>query len=248
MKNEILELKKLIDEAKHIVFFGGAGVSTESGIPDFRSETGLYKLKSKYDEPYEVMLSHSYFVRNTETFYKFYREFMINTEAKPNFAHYYLVNLEKKKDLTIITQNIDGLHQIAGSKNVIELHGSIHRNYCTHCMRLFSLEDILKMDNVPLCPNCKNIIKPDVVLYEEPLDDRTITKAMIALSSADLLIVAGTSLNVYPAAGLINYFYGNNIVLINKDHLSLKANVKLEINDKVGEVFKEVDKLDKEGK
>ena len=248
MENKILELKKLIDEAKHIIFFGGAGVSTESGIPDFRSETGLYKLKSKYDEPYEVMLSHSYFVRNTETFYKFYREFMINTEAKPNFAHYYLANLEKKKDVTIITQNIDGLHQIAGNKNVIELHGSIHRNYCTHCMRLFSLEDILKMDNVPICPNCKNIIKPDVVLYEEPLDDRIITKAMIALSSADLLIVAGTSLNVYPAAGLINYFYGNNIVLINKDHLSLRTNIKLEINDKVGEVFKEVDKLDKDNK
>lgn len=244
MENKILELANLINSAKKIVFFGGAGVSTESGIPDFRSENGLYKLKSKWDKPYEVMLSHTYFYENTKSFYEFYREFMI-TDAKPNYAHYFLADLEKEKELTIITQNIDGLHQLAGSKNVIELHGSIHRNYCTHCMTLYNLEDIKKLDTIPLCPKCHNLIKPDVVLYEEGLDDRTITKALISLQEADLLIIAGTSLNVYPAAGMINYFYGNNIVVINKDNLNITKNVKLVINDKVGEVFKKVNEIRK---
>jgi NAD-dependent deacetylase len=243
MDNKIIEFKKLIDDAKHIVFFGGAGVSTESGIPDFRSESGLYKLKSKWDKPYEVMLSHEYFEEETDNFYKFYREFMINKDAKPNYAHEFLARLEKKKDLTIVTQNIDGLHQIAGSKNVIELHGSIHRNFCTGCMTQYSLEDILKMDNVPHCPKCGGIIKPDVVLYDEGLDEMTITKALIAIQKADLLIVAGTSLRVYPAAGLINYFYGNNIVLINKTSVPIDRKIKLEINEKIGEVFKEIDEL-----
>lgn len=233
-------LKKMIKEANHIVFFGGAGVSTESGLLDFRSEKGLYKLKSKYDEPYEVMLSHTYFEEHTESFFKFYREFMIDTKAKPNDAHKYLAFLEKSKDLTIITQNIDGLHQIAGSKNVIELHGSIHRNYCTKCMRLYSLEDIEKMDTIPLCPVCHSVIKPDVVLYEEPLREDILTKAIIALQKADLLIIAGTSLNVYPAAGLINYFYGDNIVLINKDNQNIDRKIALFINDKVGSTFKKL--------
>lgn len=246
MENKINELATLIKNANRIVFFGGAGVSTESGIKDFRSENGLYNLKSKYGVPYEVILSHTYFVNHTETFFKFYREFMINTSVKPNFAHEFLAKLEKSKDLTIITQNIDGLHQKAGSKNVIELHGSIHRNYCTHCMKMYSLEDILKLDTIPLCPICKNIIKPDVVLYEEPLDEMVMVKAMLALQEADLLIVAGTSLNVYPAASFINYFYGDNIVLINKDHVSINKKITLEINDKVGEVFKAVDKILKE--
>lgn len=242
MENKIKELANLIKESKKIVFFGGAGVSTESGILDFRSEKGLYNLKSKYGAPYEVMLSHTYFENNTETFYKFYREFMI-TNAKPNFAHLFLANLEKKKDITIITQNIDGLHQIAGSKNVLELHGSIHRNYCTHCMKLFNLDDINKMENVPYCPYCGNIIKPDVVLYEEGLDNNIITKSIIALQEADLLIIAGTSLNVYPAASLINYFYGDNVVLINKEKLNTTKNIKLEINEPIGEVFKKVNEL-----
>jgi len=243
MINKIEQLKKMIDEAKRIVFFGGAGVSTESGIPDFRSKDGLYKLKSKYDKPYEVMLSHEYFVQETANFYKFYREFMINKEAKPNFAHEYLAKLEKSKDVTIITQNIDGLHQLAGSKNVIELHGSIHRNYCTNCMTLYSLEDILKMDNVPRCPKCGGIIKPDVVLYNEGLDEMTMTKAMIALQSADLLIVAGTSLAVYPAAGLINFFFGDNIVVINRTPLLIERKIKLEITDSIGLVFKKLAEL-----
>lgn len=245
MEEDIFKLKKLIDEAKHIVFFGGAGVSTESGISDFRSDDGLYRKDSKWDKPYEIMISHSYYQYETKNFFEFYKEFMVNQNAKPNFAHTYLAKLEKEKNLTIITQNIDGLHQLAGSKNVIELHGSIHRNYCTKCMRKYSLQDIMNMETIPLCPVCGSIIKPDVVLYEEPLDERTITKAMIALQSADLLIVAGTSLNVYPAAGMINYFYGNNIVLINKTHLPIERKITLEINDKVGEVFKKIDLLDR---
>lgn len=235
--DKIQELQELINNSKKIVFFGGAGVSTESGIPDFRSEKGLYKLKSKYGVPYETILSHDYYENHTLTFFKFYREFMINKDAKPNAAHLYLANLEKRKDLWIITQNIDGLHQLAGSKNVIELHGSIHRNYCEKCMKLYTLEDILKKDIIPLCDRCGGIIKPDVTLYQEALDERAITKAIIKLQEADLLIVAGTSLNVYPAAGLINYFYGNNIVIINKDKLNIDKQIKLQINEPIGEIF-----------
>lgn len=235
--DEIKELQDLINNAKKIVFFGGAGVSTESGIPDFRSEKGLYKLKSKYGVQYETILSHDYYENNTLTFFKFYREFMINTTAQPNQAHKYLAKLEKRKDLWIITQNIDGLHQLAGSKNVIELHGSIHRNYCEKCMKLYSLDEILNKDIIPKCDKCGGIIKPDVVLYQEPLDERVITKAIIKIQEADLLIVAGTSLNVYPAAGLINYFFGDNIVLINKDKLNITKKIKLQINKPIGELF-----------
>ena len=235
--DEIKELQDLINNAKKIVFFGGAGVSTESGIPDFRSEKGLYKLKSKYGVPYETILSHDYYENNTLTFFKFYREFMINTTAQPNQAHKYLAKLEKRKDLWIITQNIDGLHQLAGSKNVIELHGSIHRNYCEKCMKLYSLDEIINKDIVPKCDKCGGIIKPDVVLYQEPLDERVITKAIIKIQEADLLIVAGTSLNVYPAAGLIHYFFGDNIVLINKDKLNITKKIKLQINKPIGELF-----------
>ena len=174
-------LSHLIETSQRIVFFGGAGVSTESGIKDFRSKDGLYRLQSKYGRPYEEMLSHTYFMNHTETFYQFYREFMINTTAKPNNAHKYLAELETRKKLTIITQNIDGLHQMAGSKNVIELHGSIHRNTCVRCGEKYSLEDILKMDTVPTCPHCGGIIKPDVVLYEEPLDTFAIEGAIDAI-------------------------------------------------------------------
>ena len=240
MEEKIQLLKQIIDNSKNIVFFGGAGVSTESGILDFRSETGLYKLKSKYGQPYEVMLSHTYFVEHTDTFYKFYREFMINTKAMPNDAHRYLAYLEKQKNLTVITQNIDGLHQKAGSKNVIELHGSIHRNYCNNCHKLYNLEDILQMNNIPRCPVCGGLIKPDVVLYEEPLNEDTIYSAIKAIKEADLLIVAGTSLNVYPAASFIYYFTGKNLVVINKDDLNKIQNATLKINGKVGEIFKQL--------
>ena len=235
--DKIETLQKLIDNATNIVFFGGAGVSTESGLKDFRSKDGLYHLHSKYGRPYEEMLSHTYFMEHTDTFYEFYREFMIDTNVKPNAAHLYLSKLETRKNLTIITQNIDGLHQMAGSKKVIELHGSIHRNYCMRCHRLFNLDDILKMDNVPICPHCNGLIKPDVVLYEEPLNQVSLDSAIIALSRADLLIVAGTSLRVYPASGLIRYYRGTNIVVINKDHLYIDEGVTLEINEPVGKTF-----------
>lgn len=236
--DKIEELQVLINSANHIVFFGGAGVSTESGIPDFRSKDGLYKLKSKYGRPYEEMLSHDYFYEDTETFYKFYKEFMI-TDAKPNKAHYFLAKLEKKKDVTIITQNIDGLHQMAGSTKVIELHGSIHRNYCTKCGRFYSLKEMLSLGEIPLCPYCKGVIKPDVTLYQEMLNEEAIEKAINAIRKADLLIVAGTSLKVYPANGLINYYRGNRIVVINKEPLYL-SNVTLEINEPVGETFSKI--------
>lgn len=242
MENKIKKLQELIDNAKKIVFFGGAGVSTESGIKDFRSKDGLYSLKSKFDVPYEVMLSRSYFENNTENFFKFYKEFMINKDAKPNDCHNYLSKKEKEgKKITIITQNIDGLHQMAGSKNVIELHGSIHRNFCEKCGRSYPLDFIENSkDFIPICPKCGGVIKPNVVLYEEPLNEYIIARSVIALQEADLLIVAGTSLNVYPAAGLIDYFYGGNIVVINKDHLPISREIKLEINEKIGEVFRQL--------
>ena len=240
MDLEIERLQFLIDNAKHIVFFGGAGVSTESGIKDFRSKDGLYQLHSKYGRPYEEMLSHTYFMNNTDTFYKFYYEFMINKEAKPNAAHLFLAKLEQKKDVVVITQNIDGLHQAAGSKRVIELHGSVLRNYCMDCHEFYSLEEIMKQNGVPKCPHCGGIIKPDVVLYEEPLDGAVINDAVYALSHADLLIVAGTSLSVYPASGLIQYYGGKNIVVINKDHLNTSMGVTLEINAPVGKTLEQI--------
>jgi len=240
MNIEIERLSHLIDISENIVFFGGAGVSTESGIKDFRSKDGLYKLHSKYGVPYEVMLSHTYFMNHTKTFYDFYREFMINKTAKPNKAHLYLAELEKRKHLTVITQNIDGLHQLAGSKNVIELHGSIHRNYCMDCHEFYNLDAISDSNGVPTCKRCGGVIKPDVVLYEEPLDGEVINNALYAISTADLIIVAGTSLSVYPASGLIRYFRGKYIVVINKDHLDINNGVTLEINRPVGEVFGEL--------
>ena len=240
MNIEIERLSHLIDISENIVFFGGAGVSTESGIKDFRSKDGLYKLHSKYGVPYEVMLSHTYFMNHTKTFYDFYREFMINKTAKPNKAHLYLAELEKRKHLTVITQNIDGLHQLAGSKNVIELHGSIHRNYCMDCHEFYNLDAISDSSGVPTCKRCGGVIKPDVVLYEEPLAGEVINNALYAISTADLIIVAGTSLSVYPASGLIRYFRGKYIVVINKDHLDINNGVTLEINRPVGEVFGEL--------
>ncbi len=237
MDNDVKRLQELIESSNNIVFFGGAGVSTESGIKDFRSKDGLYNLQSKYGRPYEEMLSHTYFMNHTETFYQFYKEFMISTTAKPNKAHLYLAELEKRKNLTIITQNIDGLHQMAGSKNVIELHGSVHRNYCMNCYRKYDLSIVLDSKGIPTCPECGGVIKPDVVLYEEALDDNAINGAVAAISRADLLIVAGTSLRVYPASGLIRFFKGRHLVVINKEPLYLGNAVELELTSPVGEVF-----------
>ena len=231
-------LQQIIDESKRIVFFGGAGVSTESGIPDFRSVDGLYN--QKYDVPPETILSHTYFVHHTEEFYRFYKDKMICLTARPNKAHLKLAELEEKGKLkSIITQNIDGLHQAAGSKTVWELHGSVHRNYCQRCHKSFTAQDILNSDGIPTC-SCGGIIKPDIVLYEEGLDDYTVSNALHDLQTADTLIIAGTSLTVYPAAGMIRYFRGNNLVLINRDETSMDSIATLVIREKVGEVMDKI--------
>ena len=212
--DKIEKLQSLIDNAKKIIFFGGAGVSTESGIPDFRSVDGLYN--QKYDYPPEYILSHTFFNSHTEYFYKFYKDKMLPLDAKPNITHIVLSELEKKgKDITIVTQNIDGLHQLAGSKKVDELHGSIHRNHCLKCGKFYDAKYIRNSSGIPYC-ECGGIIKPDVVLYEEALDDNTVSHAINSIHDADLLIIAGTSLNVYPAASFIDFYKGNDIVLINK--------------------------------
>ncbi len=230
------ELRKMIDESRRIVFFGGAGVSTESGIPDFRSVDGLYHMK--YEYPPETILSHTFFVKRPEEFFKFYRDKLLPLDAKPNKAHLKLAEWEKEgKLLAVVTQNIDGLHQAAGSKKVYELHGSVHRNYCQKCGRFFPPEYIRdSQDAVPVCP-CGGRIKPDVVLYEEGLDNDVVSGAVNAISSADMLIVAGTSLTVYPAAGLVRYFHGRHLVLINRDATPMDSECDLVIHDKVGEVL-----------
>ena len=228
-------LQEIIDESNSIVFFGGAGVSTESGIPDFRSVDGLYN--QKYDVPPEVILSHDYFMSHADGFYKFYRDKMLCLDAKPNAAHLKLAELGKAGKLSaVVTQNIDGLHTAAGSKTVYELHGSIHRNYCMKCHKFFSAQDILGFDGVPHC-DCGGIIKPDVVLYGENLDDATVDGALAAISSCDTLIIAGTSMTVYPAAGFVRYFKGKNLVLINRDETPYDKNADLVIHDKVGQVL-----------
>jgi len=241
-------LKELVKKSKRIVFFGGAGVSTESGIPDFRSENGLYQAQSEYGYSPEEMLSHSFFVNHTETFYDYYKKYMIYPDVLPNKAHYALVKLEEQGKLkAIVTQNIDGLHQLAGSKKVYELHGSVLRNYCTRCHTFYCRDYIMKPESshsdehpdsgIPRCVKCGGIIKPDVVLYEEPLDQEVMEGAIEAISNADLLIVGGTSLVVYPAAGLINYFRGNNLVLINKSKTQYDDRADLVIHDAIGEVL-----------
>ena len=235
--NKIEQLKKWIDESSNIVFFGGAGVSTESGIPDFRSQDGLYNKKYKY--PPETIVSHSFFVNHTEEFYEFYRDKMIYTDAKPNKAHLALARLEEIGKLrAIVTQNIDGLHQMAGSKNVLELHGSVHRNYCMHCGKRYDLSAVTNCNGIPRC-ECGGIIRPDVVLYEEGLDDDVIKASVAAIAAADMLIIGGTSLVVYPAAGLINYYNGNKLVLINKSATAVDSRADLVIDDKIGEVLSE---------
>lgn len=235
--DSIQRLKEMIDESGNIVFFGGAGVSTESGIKDFRSEDGIYNMK--FDYPPEYMLSHSFFVSHPKEFYDFYRTMMLCKGVEPNKAHYSLAELERRGKLkAVITQNIDGLHQAAGSKTVFELHGSTLRNYCHRCGKSFSV-DYVESNEVPYCP-CGGIVKPDVVLYEEPLDGKTIENAVDAIAHADMLIVAGTSLTVYPAAGLIDYFKGKYIVLINRDATPYDDRADLVIREKVGETLSRV--------
>ena len=229
-------LQQYIDEAKAIVFFGGAGVSTESGVPDFRSVDGLYH--QKWDYPPETILSHTFFVGQTGEFYRFYKEKMLCLTVQPNAAHKKLAELEAAGKLTaVITQNIDGLHQAAGSKNVLELHGSVHRNYCRRCRKFFDAQYMKNAIDIPLCDACGGVIKPDVVLYEESLDGDTIEAAVSALRQADLLIIGGTSLAVYPAAGLIQYFGGRRIVLLNRDETPYDHRATLCIREPIGQVL-----------
>ncbi|MCR4435670.1 MAG: NAD-dependent protein deacylase [Clostridiales bacterium] len=233
------KLKEMVASSDNIVFFGGAGVSTESGIPDFRTENGIYRTKNNYSYPPEVMLSHSFFMQHTEDFYDFYKAKMIYTAAKPNAAHLALAELEKRGKLkAVITQNIDSLHQQAGSKNVIELHGSVQRNYCMKCKKSFDLDYVMNSNQtVPVCDSCGGIVKPDVVLYEEELDSKAISSAVKYISNADVLIIGGTSLVVYPAAGLVQYYRGNKLVLINKSPTSYDSKANLVINDSIGKVL-----------
>ncbi len=230
-----IKLQEIIQGSDNIIFFGGAGVSTESGIPDFRSVDGLYNLKYKYSP--ETMISHSFFVHSTEEFYDFYKNSMIFLNARPNAAHIRLAELEKQGKLkAVITQNIDGLHHAAGSKNVLELHGSVHRNYCMECGRFYDVHTIVESKGVPKC-SCGGTIKPDVVLYEESLNQEILEKSVEYIENADVLIIGGTSLVVYPAAGLINYYRGNKLVLINKSSISMDKRANLVINDSIGKVF-----------
>lgn len=236
----IEKLKEIIDESDNIVFFGGAGVSTESNIPDFRSTTGLYEAKNSFKYPPEVMLSHSFFQSHTEDFYSFYKSKMIYRDAIPNDAHIALAKLEQSGKLkAIITQNIDGLHQMAGSKEVLELHGSVHRNYCMKCHRFYDLDYIINSAGTPKC-SCGGIIKPDVVLYEENLNMDVLNSAVRYIEQCDALIIGGTSLTVYPSAGLVQYYSGNKLVLINKSTTQYDNRANLIINDKIGETLKKV--------
>lgn len=235
-QEKIEKLKEMIAESSYIVFFGGAGVSTESGIPDFRSTDGLYHQKYKY--PPETIVSHSFYMQKTEEFYEFYKDKMLFLDAKPNEAHIGLARLEEQGKLkAVITQNIDGLHQAAGSREVLELHGSVHRNFCTKCHKFFDLKYIVEAEGVPHCDDCGGIVKPDVVLYEEGLDQNTMRRAVEHISKADMLIIGGTSLAVYPAAGFIDYFSGKHLVIINKTPGARDKQADLVISDKIGEVL-----------
>lgn len=234
-----MDLQQIIDECNKIVFFGGAGVSTESGIPDFRSVDGLYN--QKYDYPPEEILSHTFFYSHIIDFFKFYRDKMLIENVKPNKAHLKLAELEKAGKLSaVVTQNIDGLHQAAGSKKVYELHGSTLRNYCTKCRKFFDADYIKNNTPIPYCDECGGLVKPDVVLYEEGLDNDTVNGALEAISNADCLIIAGTSLTVYPAASFVRYFRGKYLVLINRDETPMDKNADLVIHDKVGEVLSKI--------
>lgn len=236
LKEKIAAFQQMLDESHYIVFFGGAGVSTESGIPDFRSVDGLYH--QQYDYPPETILSHTFYRRNPEEFYRFYKNKMLFLDAKPNMAHKKLAQWEAEGKLkAVITQNIDGLHQAAGSKNVLELHGSVLRNYCEDCGAFYDVDYIKKAEGVPHCEKCGGMIKPDVVLYEEGLNEDTVQKAIRAISNADLLIIGGTSLVVYPAAGLINYFRGKHLVHVNKSATDRDSEADLLLSASIGEVF-----------
>ena len=238
MNEEIEKLQKMIDESERIVFFGGAGVSTESGIPDFRSVDGLYN--QKYDYPPETILSHTFYVKKPDEFFRFYRDKMLFTDAKPNAAHKALAKLEEAGKLTaVVTQNIDGLHQAAGSKKVLELHGSVLRNYCEKCNKFYDINAVIESSGVPTC-ECGGRIKPDVVLYEEGLDQNTLSESVRAISEADMLIIGGTSLAVYPAAGLIDYYQGDKLVLINKTPTARDTMANLVITGSIGEVFSQI--------
>ena len=235
---EIRKFQQMIDESRNIVFFGGAGVSTESNIPDFRSEDGLYNMKYKY--PPETIISHTFFLRNPEEFYRFYKDRMLCLDAEPNPAHRKLAELEQAGKLSaVVTQNIDGLHQKAGSRKVYELHGSIHRNYCMECGKFYDAEYVKNSEGIPRC-TCGGMIKPDVVLYEEGLDTMTIQNSVEAIAHADMLIIGGTSLVVYPAAGFIDYFHGKYLVLINKAETGRSVRADLVIREPIGKVMEQI--------
>lgn len=239
MEESLEKLKEIIEKTDNIVFFGGAGVSTESGIPDFRSVDGLYN--QKYDYPPETILSHTFYRRMPEEFFRFYRDKMLCLDAQPNAAHRKLAQWEEEGKLkAIVTQNIDGLHQKAGSRNVLELHGSVHRNYCRRCGKLFDAQYLLRSSGVPRCDQCGGAVKPDVVLYEEALDQAVLQKAVGALRQADLLIVGGTSLTVYPAAGLLRYFQGSRLAVVNQTALPLDQEADLLIQGQIGQVFSQL--------
>ena len=231
----INKLQQAIDESKNIVFFSGAGMSTASGIPDFRSATGLYKNVYRAEE----MLSHHFYIDNPEEFYEFYKEKMLYPDAKPNDAHKFIAKLQETKNVSVVTQNIDGLHQLAGSKIVYELHGSVLRNYCPRCGKFYDLDFIVISDGVPKC-DCGEIVKPDVVLYEEALDDETCNNAVRVIMNADLLVVCGTSLNVYPAAGFIRYFRGKYLAIVNRDATSYDDNCDIVIHDDLVKTFNQL--------
>ncbi|WP_346961521.1 NAD-dependent protein deacylase [Clostridium sp.] len=240
MSTEIEKLTQILRNSNNIVFFGGAGVSTESNIPDFRSANGLFNARLNMTLSPEQLVSHTYFIRFPEEFFNFYKAKLIYPEAKPNGAHISLAKLEEMGKLkAIVTQNIDGLHQCAGSKNVFELHGSIHRNYCIKCNANYDVDFILNSNGIPICPKCDGTVRPDVVLYEEGLDENVLKGAIDAISKADTLIIGGTSLVVYPAANLINYFKGKNLVLINKSSTSADDKAALVIRDSIGKVLSE---------
>ena len=241
MKNQYEALKQIINEAKNIVVFTGAGISVPSGIPDFRSADGIYNQKTKFSASPEEIISHSFFMSHTEDFYSFYKDKMCYPKAEPNAAHKYFADLEKKgKNVIVVTQNIDGLHQKAGSSIVYELHGTIHQNFCQRCGRMFGLDYVMNADGVPHCDKCGGIVKPNVVLYEEGLDEDTITRSINAIMTCDTLIIIGTSLRVYPAAGFIRYFRGRYLVVINKDATSYDSNCDLVFNEDVINVIKNI--------
>ena len=241
MKNQYEELKKMISESRNIVVFTGAGISVPSGIPDFRSADGIYNQKTNFSASPEDIISHSFFMSHTEDFYTFYKDKMCYPKAEPNSAHKYFADLEKKgKNVIVVTQNIDGLHQKAGSSIVYELHGTIHQNFCQRCGRLFGLDYVMNSNGVPHCDKCGGIVKPNVVLYEESLDEDTIQRSINAIMTCDMMIIVGTSLRVYPAAGFIRYFRGRYLVVINKDATSYDSNCDLVFNEDVVNVIKNI--------